>query len=305
MGEEICPRTQRPHIQGYVEFFNGKTLSAAKTALGDPECHLEMRMGTALEAANYCKKDGKWKEWGKISRQGKRTDLDDAYEMIKDGLDMFEVMEEHTGTFIRYYRGLFKCKDQWDIRNWQKSEKKAPQIIVLIGASGTGKTHNAKKLCGERYFQYMCQQQGKCYFDGYEREPVIWLDEFSGSATMDFDLFLRLGDKNGVRVETKGSSVQIFGVARIVISTTIPPGEWWENDRKFRKDPMQLWRRITKIYYVPGKWTDDYFYKPMLVPRDRWELTNQEAYLSSLEDCKIIDKAKAEVMPEEDNTYDF
>lgn len=57
-GKEISPETGRRHIQGYISFEHGKTLSAVKALLGDPAAHLERRRGTEREAAEYCQKVG-------------------------------------------------------------------------------------------------------------------------------------------------------------------------------------------------------------------------------------------------------
>lgn len=52
-----------PHIQGYVVFPVRKRFSAAKAALpGNP--HVEVRRGTPKQAADYCKKDGVYQEYG-------------------------------------------------------------------------------------------------------------------------------------------------------------------------------------------------------------------------------------------------
>ncbi len=57
-GKELSPQTGRRHLQGYISFEHGKTLSAVKALLGDPAAHLERRRGTEREAAEYCKKVG-------------------------------------------------------------------------------------------------------------------------------------------------------------------------------------------------------------------------------------------------------
>lgn len=55
--QEICPETGRKHWQGYVEFKSQYGRKAVQLMLGVGECHLEVRRGTAREAAEYCKKE--------------------------------------------------------------------------------------------------------------------------------------------------------------------------------------------------------------------------------------------------------
>ena len=75
VGKEICPTTGKEHWQGYVELKNAKTFSAIKKLFKDNKLHLEERKGNALQASNYCKKDGKYIEFGELSSQGARSDL--------------------------------------------------------------------------------------------------------------------------------------------------------------------------------------------------------------------------------------
>lgn len=55
-----------PHLQGYVIFVSEKRLSQAKALLASNRVHLEVAKGTPQQASDYCKKDGDWKEFGKL-----------------------------------------------------------------------------------------------------------------------------------------------------------------------------------------------------------------------------------------------
>ncbi len=54
---EICPRTQRSHVQGAIVFQNARTMAAVKTTLGDPVIHLERMNGTPQQSLVYCTKE--------------------------------------------------------------------------------------------------------------------------------------------------------------------------------------------------------------------------------------------------------
>jgi len=71
-----------PHIQGFVIFKAAIRPGTGKTRLGSERYHLEVSRGTPQQAADYCKKDGDFYEFGDCPAvsQGKRTDLDRFYE---------------------------------------------------------------------------------------------------------------------------------------------------------------------------------------------------------------------------------
>lgn len=96
---------------------------------------------------DYCKKDGKWWEWGD-SKQGQRTDLSDAHDAIRGGATTAEMWKDHAAAMTRYHTGLEKMMavvqeaptiplyTEWrwpPITDWTKTH-------ILVGDSGCGKT---------------------------------------------------------------------------------------------------------------------------------------------------------------------
>ena len=248
-GEEICPRTGKQHIQGYVEFNRVMSLTAIKRILGDNQVHVEPRRGSQKAAIDYCKKDGKYHEYGEPKTQGKRSDLEDCKRLLDEGASQLDIAEAHFGDFVRYNRGLALYADLQARKRQKQREPMPPEVIVYVGDSGTGKSHRCWH--DEDYqtdgYKYLCQAKDKVFFDGYEGESVLWFDEFGGSV-LPFGIFLQLTDKWGCRVEIKGGSVEVFA-KKILISTTEWPANWW-NCPKFNRDPYQLYRRITKLYFI-------------------------------------------------------
>lgn len=251
-GLETCPETGRPHYQMYMEFDDKVTVRQIKRLLQDPSAHIEERYGNAKEATEYCKKEGKWFQFGTPTKQGERNDLNDVYESLKVGKSLLDIIEEHPGTYIRYFRGIERVQDLFRRKQQKLEERIQPTVIVYIGRSGTGKSHHCYhdpdyQASG---YKFPVQQSGKVYFDGYDGESTIWFDEFGGSV-LPFGVFLRLCDKWETRVETKGASVCITNLRKILISTTTYPKDWWKDSRKYQEDPRQLWRRLTHVFYIP------------------------------------------------------
>jgi len=67
--------TGTPHLQGFVIFDQQKRLNAVKRLIGQ-RYHLEPAKGTSQQAADYCKKESDYDEYGTFpSEAGKRNDF--------------------------------------------------------------------------------------------------------------------------------------------------------------------------------------------------------------------------------------
>lgn len=230
-GEELCPTTGTPHIQGYIEFYKPSTWDE----LADLKIsNIKPRIGTAAEAACYCKKDKVYHEYGAMSRQGARSDLNAATEIIKAGGSMRTVAEEHSTVFVKYHKGLTALKQI--LINPRNSP---PHVVVLYGPTGTGKSRTAREITENPYV--WGPEQGS-WFDGYEGHSDVIFEEFRGQ--LPLGMMLRLLDRYDCRVQTKGSMTQ-FVATNIVITSPKHPAEWYHNDGHDKTD--QLLRRICEI----------------------------------------------------------
>lgn len=103
-GKEICPKTKKPHVQGYVSFQKPKRFSAVKKVLGQ-QAHVEVSTRSEEENFRYCSKDGDYQEYGRRSNPGKRTDLDLFCDDVKQGnFDLVELRDKHRSVFARHSR---------------------------------------------------------------------------------------------------------------------------------------------------------------------------------------------------------
>lgn len=93
VGKEVCPETKKVHYQGYLELSKPVSMKALKAWLCQETVHIEPRKGTAAQAADYCKKDGEFEEFGTMSKQGKRNDLEVMREMVRDGAEDHEIVD--------------------------------------------------------------------------------------------------------------------------------------------------------------------------------------------------------------------
>nr|WGN90636.1 replication associated protein [Banfec virus 6] len=242
-----------PHLQGYFEFKNPKRLETLKKF--NPRIHWENRKGSAEQASNYCKKgDQSHEEWkslgtkgpnfglnadfyedGEISQQGKRNDLVEIAELIiNDKAEMMDIAIEYPSQFIRYHKGIEKLK------NLTLKDRSDPSIITwLWGKSGVGKTRFAVEKHSSHYIK-----DGTQWWDGYNQEEAIIIDDFDGR--WPFRDLLRLLDRYKYQGQTKGAYIKINSPF-MYITCEFPPEEIWADN-----ELTQILRRVTHVTEVGG-----------------------------------------------------
>jgi len=228
-GFEEGGQNQTPHIQGFVYFACQKTFSRVKKFLG--KAHIEKMKGTPQQASDYCKKDGNFQEHGELPAQGKRNDLDEIREVIKNGGGMKKVVEIATSyQSVKMAEQILKYTEK--ARDWK------PNVKWFYGGTGTGKSRTAYEILGEEC--YTCLSTGK-WFDGYDAHENVLVDDMRRDF-MKFHELLRFIDRYAYRVETKGGTRQ-FLAKNIIITSAFHPGDLYET----REDVGQLLRRIDEI----------------------------------------------------------
>lgn len=237
--------TNRIHLQGYAEFGRPVGLHRVKKLFmqktGEAfwnHVHLEPRMGSQAQAIAYCKKAetrlaGPY-EYGKKKKEQRGTIFHDAL----NGATNKSLREKDPREYAIHRRAL----------QILKSEGKGPRhhpmkVLIFVGASGTGKTTLAQNLYKDDCFTVMWPSgNGMWWWDGYEGQKCVILDEFV--CQVKLDQFLRLLDRHPMKVQIKGASIE-FSSTIIIITTNIPPEEWYGGVHPNRWDPLA--RRIKEF----------------------------------------------------------
>jgi len=229
-GLEICPETEREHLQGYCELKSRLTMDSIKELFGDGSLHIESRKGTQEEAIAYCKADGQWKENGTKKSQGSRGDLDGCRVMAATE-GMRAVSRCCSMQQIRVAEKFLEYNEEG--RDWK------PKVYWLYGASGAGKSREARRLCSELGEDPYVKSTGSKWWNGYDRHTAVIIDDFRDS-WWPLTYMLALIDRYEFLVETKGGMRQ-FVPKLIIITSVKPPSGFY---RRIDECSVQLMRRI-------------------------------------------------------------
>lgn len=163
-GEEIAP-SGTPHLQGTVCFKDRKSMLQVKAYIGNTANVSVVRF--LPQSIDYCKKDGKWVEWGVPPNTGKkgekRSDLEDFKNSVKEGVtNLAELRELHSEVCARYMHFVTKYiqdhrppirVEAFPLRPWQQALNQ-----VLLTAPDTRTIMFVVDTEGN---------QGKSWFAGY------------------------------------------------------------------------------------------------------------------------------------------
>lgn len=215
-GKEIGKKGT-PHLQGYCQLKDQTRRSAIKKILKG--FWFAKAKGTAQQASGYCKKDKDFYEFGVMKKQGKRNDISDMYDMIKEGKNDFEVQESNPNAYCRYYKGLDRMKFNYHRFNFRGYSP--VKVTILWGGAGAGKTRLALETDPMCY--YHTYNEGHQWFNGYDGQKVILFDEFYGQ--IRYSNFLKYIDGYRFRLPTKGGYTWKMWETVIICSNQNP--EFW------------------------------------------------------------------------------
>lgn len=242
--EERGENTGTKHYQGYVELKRAQRLSYMIKII---QGHYEARKGTREEARAYAMKEdtriaGPWEfgEWS-AGGQGSRNELAAAAAALKSG-GIQAVLDDHLPEFIRHASGFERAA--WRLGS-AVIRATPPEVVLLYGPTGTGKT----KWAYDNHPLLYRKTSEDTWFDGYEAQTTLLLDDFCGKASkVALSYLLCLLDRYPVTVPIKNSKRNMIA-STIIVTTNIHPRLWY--DYKSREEQYKaLARRFTQIYYV-------------------------------------------------------
>lgn len=227
-------REGTPHLQGYMELKSRKRLHQLLRVL--PRAHIEPRRGSAMQASEYCKKDGDFFEAGELSNQGARYDLVALRRRVDAGESFRDIVRD-----CGNYNTARMCQLLCGMRKFSHKYKK-PVVYWLHGGTGTGKTRTAMENCpaGDTWHAFSGE-----WFDGYYGEKYVIIDELRAK-NWPYDLMLRLLDGYQLRLPIKGAFT-VWKPKVIYITAPLPPQNTYHGQLEYHGSIDQLLRRIDHI----------------------------------------------------------
>lgn len=152
--------------------------------------HFEIARGSSVDNRDYIFKLGKWKqhkkhetnleathkEWGymPIERQGARNDLADLYDMIKQGMDNYEILESTPEQMLNIDK--IERARQVICENKYRSQFRQLQVYYIYGKTAVGKTRYVMETHGYENVYRITNYKNP--FDGYRGQNIICFEEF-------------------------------------------------------------------------------------------------------------------------------
>lgn len=240
------------HLQGYIQLQRDRPLVWLKKNI-NKEAHWEQqRAKDSDQARDYCMKSdtrvaGPW-QFGKYVRKqsGKRNDIAAFRDAIREGNKLTELWDNFPTQMARY------PKMYSDLHALRKG-RKPPQVELLYGPTGTGKTKWFYDNAPEGNWYCTPVSNGTLWLDGYRGQSWVLFDDFSGQ--MRLTELLRLLDRYPVSVPVKGGFADFSPAERIVITTNIHPYKWyktWEGREGQYNALCRRFRVITEFEGVGG-----------------------------------------------------
>lgn len=219
-GKEICPSTGTLHLQGFVIFNSAYRFSAVKKLLST--AHWESTKGSSKQASDYCQKtDSCPTVFGNFPTPGKRTDLDKVCDLVKTGAPMSEITNLYPATYIRNYKGIAALSSSL-IQHYHHDDVRG---LWLVGSPGTGKSRYARSQFPNAFFK----AQNK-WFDGYEGEEAIILDDLDKGGVCLGHYLKIWSDRYACSGEIKGATVKLRHKT-FVVTSNYSIQDLWQDDK--------------------------------------------------------------------------
>lgn len=236
--EHFGPNEGTPHYQGYVRFKSQRTFTRVQQLL--PRAHIEIQKGTATEAAEYCKKDGDFEEWGTPPKSRGESTKEMWKSVIKWAEDgqVDRIKEEYPHIYFLHIKRIEGLR----VRNPLTLQGEL-QHEWWYGPTGCGKSHKLWQVYPEHYQKNLTK-----WWDGYNNENTVAIEEMDPDHGKYLGHYIKIWcDRYPFSPEMKGGFLKKIRPLKIIILSNYTIDECFE--RKNDRDPI---KRRFKVTHFPN-----------------------------------------------------
>lgn len=254
---ERAPTTGKLHVQGFISFTSPRKFGVVKEIIGNNP-HVEFAK-KVKEAIDYCGKPetrvhGPWEHGKRPTGQGERTDLKKVWEDVKNRKRVGEMLEENPEC-ARYERQIKMMKFAVQ-ENDSDRQQQGVKVYVFWGPTDLGKTYTALNLMDSPQNVFKIDppatKGGNLWFDGYDGQRVLVMDEFEGENVCTLNKLKVLLDVYKCRLDIKGGHAWANWTVVIICSNS-PPRSWYEVAPTAQRILDPLKRRIWQIRHFVAR----------------------------------------------------
>lgn len=256
---EIAPQTGHAHYQGFLALkgpYTCRSLAASMNPHVKPHSFWFGKADKPDAAREYARKEdtraqGPWTaraanglmiparssgpaRGAEGGGQGARTDLELFRDDIKAGMSDADLWEKHVAAMARYPRMPASVRGATAVRRTWK-----PEVHIYYGAPGTGKSRRANDLAPTAY-----RKVPGMWWDLYQGEPDVIMDDFYGTTAMEYSEFLKFVDYYDYSAQVKGGMIKI-NPRRVFITSNTHPSMWYTDFVGY--NAKAFFRRISSI----------------------------------------------------------
>lgn len=260
-GKEVSDSGTK-HLQCFVIYKTRTKFSTVKIQL--PRAHIERMMGTSKQAADYCKKDGEFEEYGvfedlvggQAGASGGKAKAVNYSKIIASAEthNFAEIKESNPGVYFRHYHTIKRIAMDNPKPVEALDELKHEWIW---GKTGLGKSYNARLENPGLYIK----SHNKWWL-GYKDEKVVLIDDLSKTESVWFGEHLKQWcDHYPFPAETKGDGM-VIRPEKIIVTSNYSIEDLWGHDenlceaisRRFKiRHIVEPFPKVIKPVTVPVK----------------------------------------------------
>lgn len=209
------------HYQGFVCWKSDRWTYACKKKYGH---YFSKMKGSLIQNDDYCSKQGTLTEFGRLPRQGERTDLSRIVNDIFEHKTNVDEIVEHTPMLYHQYGRTLEKAEDIALRKCYRTEM--TKGIWYVGKTGRGKSERAfNDFDINTAFVYPYDNG---WWDGYKQQHTVIFDEFRGQ--IPFNELLRIVDKHpNYKCRRRNREPIPFNSKRVIITSSLKPEEVYHN----------------------------------------------------------------------------